>query len=119
MVRNFCRGPSSSDTSFRLHGRAVVTGSSRGTASGEGGVVAGGSRGTASDESSMVAGGSRGTAGGVVASGSRGTASGERRVVAGGSRGTASGERRVSLAAAGAPRVVNAEWSLAVASEHQ
>ena len=50
VVRNFCRGPSSSDTSFRLHGRAVVVGGSRGTASGEGGVVAGASRGTASGE---------------------------------------------------------------------
>ena len=50
VVRNFCRGPSSSDTSFRLHGRAVVAGGSRGTSSGEGGVVAGGSRGTTSDE---------------------------------------------------------------------
>ena len=38
---------SSSDTSFRLHGRAVVAGGSRGTASGERRVVAGGSRGTA------------------------------------------------------------------------
>ena len=100
VVRNFCRGPSSSDTSFRLHGRAVVARGSRGTASGEcgavaggsrataGGVVASGSRGTASGESSMVASGSRATAGGVVAGGSRGTAGG---VVAGGSRGTAGG----------------------------
>ena len=32
VVRNFCRGSSSSDTSFRLHGRAVVAGGSRGTA---------------------------------------------------------------------------------------
>ena len=81
MDRNFCRGPSSSNTSFRLHGRAVVAGgSSRGTASGEGGVVTGGSRGTASGERRVVTGGSRGTA------------SGERRVVTGGSRGTASGD---------------------------
>ena len=56
MVRNFCRGPSSSDTSFRLHGRAVVAGGSRGTASGERRVVAGGGRGTASGERSMVTG---------------------------------------------------------------
>ena len=94
VVRNFCRGPSSSDTSFRLHGRAVVAGGSRGTASGEGGVVAGDSRGTVSGEGGVVAGGSRGTVsgeGGVVAGGSRGTASGERSMVAGGSKGTAGG----------------------------
>ena len=91
VVRNFCRGPSSSDTSFRLHGRAVVAGGSRGNASGERRVVAGGSRGTASGESSMVVGGSRGTAGGVVAGGSRCTVSGESSMVAGGSRGTAGG----------------------------
>ena len=50
VVRNFCRGPSSSDTSFRLHGRAVVAGGSRGTASGERSMVAGGSRDTASGD---------------------------------------------------------------------